>query len=104
VARNAAIDMTRRHACRPATSVADPAELAPPVAGAEHVATVVTVRAALAKLPAPQRELLRLAYFEQLTQSEIAEHLNLPLGTVKSRTHHAMATLRAWLREDAADS
>jgi hypothetical protein len=59
----------------------------------------MTVRAALAQLPAAQRELLRLAYFEQLTQPEIAEQLGIPVGTVKSRTFQAMAKLRAVLHE-----
>ncbi len=101
VARNAAIDMARRRACRPAVSAADPAELAPPATSpTDRVATVVTVRAALAELPAASRELLRLAYFEQLTQREIADRLGIPLGTVKSRTAQAMARLRGILRDD----
>ena len=48
------------------------------------------------------RELVRLAYFEQLTQIEIAERLGLPLGTVKSRTFHALRTLRGLLQETPA--
>jgi RNA polymerase sigma factor (sigma-70 family) len=101
VARNAAIDMARRRACRPAVTTSDPELLAPPASTpTEHVATVVTVRAALTKLPPATRDLLRLAYFEQLTQREIAHRLGIPLGTVKSRTSQAMATLRAMLRDD----
>jgi RNA polymerase sigma-70 factor (ECF subfamily) len=52
------------------------------------------VRRALAGLPPPQRQVLELAYFSGLSQSEIAEHLGEPLGTVKSRTHVALARLR----------
>jgi RNA polymerase sigma-70 factor (ECF subfamily) len=112
VARNAAIDMARRQAVRPATAVAEPEAVAasafgpgPGSAGgsdqlAERVVTSLSVRSALARLPAAQRDLLRLAYFDQLTQPEIAERLGIPVGTVKSRTFQAMAKLRAALREE----
>jgi RNA polymerase sigma-70 factor (ECF subfamily) len=100
VARNAAIDLARREACRPAVPTAEIGQLAPPSpAEAERVTTALTVRAALDRLPAAQREILRLAYFAQLTQPEIAERLEIPLGTVKSRTFQAMATLRAFLQD-----
>jgi RNA polymerase sigma-70 factor (ECF subfamily) len=56
------------------------------------------VHAALSKLSDEQRHVLRLAYFEGLTQSEIAEKLDEPLGTVKARAHRAMARLRDILR------
>jgi RNA polymerase sigma-70 factor (ECF subfamily) len=45
-----------------------------------------------------QRHVLRLAYFDGLTQSEIAAKLDEPLGTVKARAHRAMARLRDILR------
>jgi RNA polymerase sigma factor (sigma-70 family) len=57
------------------------------------------VRAALAKLPDPHREVIELAYFAGYSQSELAERLALPLGTVKSRTFAAMAALRRTLNE-----
>ena len=52
------------------------------------------VRTALEVLPAEQRTVIELAYFEGLSQSTIAERLSLPLGTVKSRTLLAMRRLR----------
>lgn len=52
------------------------------------------VRLALAELPEEQRRTLLLAYFEGLTQTEIAARLNAPLGTVKTRMRTAMTRLR----------
>lgn len=56
------------------------------------------VRVALADLPEPQRVALEMAYFEGLSQREIAERLGQPLGTVKTRTRLAMEKLRDTLR------
>ena len=55
------------------------------------------VRAALASLPPEQRRVLELAYFEGLTQTEIAALTETPLGTVKTRTRLAMNRLRRQL-------
>ncbi len=55
------------------------------------------VRAALQVLPAEQRQVIELMYFAGLSQSKIAARLDLPLGTVKSRTLLAMRRLRAEL-------
>ena len=52
------------------------------------------MRAALRSLPDPYREVIELAYFAGFTQSELAERLALPIGTVKSRTFAAMNALR----------
>ncbi|MFN3918061.1 MAG: RNA polymerase sigma factor [Flavobacteriales bacterium] len=46
------------------------------------------------KLPAEQREIINLAYYCGRTQEEIAEELNIPLGTVKTRTRTALRELR----------
>jgi RNA polymerase sigma-70 factor (ECF subfamily) len=62
------------------------------------------VLAALAELPAEQREALELGYFGGLSQSEIAERTGQPLGTVKTRMRLAMLKLRdrlSLLREEA---
>jgi len=53
--------------------------------------------AALASLPTAERQLIVLAYYRGLSQSELAEALDLPLGTVKSRTRRALAELRRQL-------
>lgn len=56
------------------------------------------VRGAMVALPAEQQTVLELAYFEGLSQSEIAARLQIPLGTVKTRTRSALALLRRSVR------
>jgi RNA polymerase sigma-70 factor (ECF subfamily) len=53
------------------------------------------------ELPAEQLEVIQLAYFEGMTQSEIGKRLNLPLGTVKSRMRLAFGKLRAAIGEQS---
>lgn len=109
IARNRAIDELRRHRARPAppaTSWADAAE-APldPASGTTNgpersVARAMErerVRSALATLPEEQKQVLALAYFQGLSQSQIAAALDLPLGTVKTRIRLAMQKLRQTL-------
>jgi RNA polymerase sigma-70 factor (ECF subfamily) len=55
------------------------------------------VRRALSQLPEDQRQAIWLAYFYGLTQSQIAQQLDLPLGTVKTRIRLGMQKLRALL-------
>jgi len=94
IARKRAIDQLRR---RHANVV--PIEELREIAGddgrelAERYARAVEVRGALERLPSEQREVLTLAYFGQLSQSEIAGRLELPLGTVKARTFRGLRRL-----------
>jgi RNA polymerase sigma-70 factor (ECF subfamily) len=60
-----------------------------------------TVAMAVQLLPLEQRQVIELAYFEGLTQTEIAERLALPLGTVKSRLRLGMGKLREAFEEMA---
>ena len=62
-------------------------------------ADALAVQGALAQLPAPQRQVLELAYFGDYTQSEIAATLQVPLGTVKARASRGMRRLAALLTE-----
>jgi RNA polymerase sigma factor (sigma-70 family) len=99
IARRAAEDIARRENRQPATIT-----LTPGAPG--HVYEDGTpldaweawqVRNALSDLPGDERELVRLTHYVGLTQSEIAEQLGIPLGTVKSRVHRAHRRLAARL-------
>jgi len=68
-----------------------------PESGSALAERASTVRAALAGLPAEQREVIELAYFQGLTHTEIAERLAQPLGTAKSRIRLALQRLRQTL-------
>ncbi|MDQ4019794.1 MAG: sigma-70 family RNA polymerase sigma factor [Actinomycetota bacterium] len=61
------------------------------------------VQEALRQIPDPQREALELAYYGGYTQSEIAERLGEPVGTIKSRMFNGLARLRDLLREERWD-
>jgi RNA polymerase sigma factor (sigma-70 family) len=94
IARKRAIDLLRR---RHANVV--PIEELRDIAGddgrelAERYARASEVRGALERLPREQREVLTLAYFGDLTQTEIADRLGVPLGTVKARTFRGLRRL-----------
>ncbi len=68
-----------------------------PIESAEQRQARDRIQAALATLPPEQRQVLELAYFEGLTQREIAERLSHPLGTVKTRARLALEKLAALL-------
>jgi RNA polymerase sigma-70 factor (ECF subfamily) len=93
-----AVDLVRREERRRAQPLDELPETADTGAAVEEQAWLGVargqVRQALSRLADPHREILELAYFAGYTQSELAERLALPLGTVKSRTFAAMASLR----------
>lgn len=94
VARNVIVDTLRR---TPPPTVAEPPELvsgdAEPPEEAEASWLAWRLHRALAILPEHERPLIELAYWSGLSQSEIAEFLHVPLGTVKTRTRSALARL-----------
>ncbi|MBA3307766.1 MAG: sigma-70 family RNA polymerase sigma factor [Chloroflexi bacterium] len=63
----------------------------------QDAATRTEIRDALGTIPQRERQVLELAYFDGLTQVEIAQRLDWPLGTVKTRTRRALMRLRQTL-------
>lgn len=69
---------------------------------ASRMELMETLKTALAQLPAEQRQAVELAYFEGMTQSEIAAKTGSPLGTVKTRMRSAMQVLKKRLDDGTA--
>lgn len=97
-----AIDTLRRRRASvalPEPDVPPPAALVAPDIWEDVVGRLdaAAVRQALARVSAPQREVIELAYFGGRTQQEIAQEVGIPLGTVKSRVRLGLLALRAEL-------
>jgi RNA polymerase sigma-70 factor (ECF subfamily) len=90
IARTRALDRLRRRVSRRE----EPAEAAPAPTQVPRAVEGLAVRKALASLSPDQRTALELAYYEGLTQTEIAARLDTPLGTIKTRIRTAMIRLR----------
>jgi RNA polymerase sigma-70 factor (ECF subfamily) len=100
VARNAIVDGLRR---TPEPAAEIPETSAPedgPPEQAEASWLAWRVHRALEELPEHERPVIELAYYGGLSQSEIAEYLGLPLGTVKTRTRSALMRLADELEEE----
>lgn len=106
VTRNRAVDEIRSRGRRLRHETASPeeqereipaGEANDPALNAQLAEQARTVRAALTELPPEQRQVIELAYFGGLTQQEISDRLDQPLGTVKTRIRLGMQKLRAAL-------
>ncbi len=93
VARNAIVDRFRTRADVPGEIPDRPSAEPGPADRAEASFVAWQVHRALEELPEKEREVLELAYWSELSQSEVAEFLGIPLGTVKTRTRSALARL-----------
>ena len=100
VARHAIIDRARQRVEPAVAEVADePSAEAGPTEIAEQDWLAFRVRAALERLPERERQVLELAYWSELSQSEVASYLDVPLGTVKTRTRAGLSRLANVLEE-----
>ena len=100
-----AVDLVRREERRRAESLADEREAA---GGTTDEAVWLRyererVQSALKRLPDQQREALELAYYGGFTQSELADRLGQPVGTIKSRMFTGLSRLRDLLAEPELD-
>ena len=107
LARSRAIDRLRSLASRDRTAVAGAREeleqVSDPASDAFRSEQRGLVTDALAQLPDDQKRALILAYFDGLTQSEIAARLGAPLGTVKTRMRSGMMKLKELLANKSVD-
>ena len=109
IAKRVSIDIYRREARRPAGSLDDAAPddtalvTLPPEL--DTLDAVWRVRRAIDALPSDESAIVRMQHLEGMTHSEISEQLEIPLGTVKSRSsraHRKLASLLGHLRESVA--
>jgi RNA polymerase sigma-70 factor (ECF subfamily) len=110
IARNQAIDVLRRRSARPEHNSISWAELppqaTPQVDNLEDLVELALrrdqIRAALTHLSPEQKAALALVYFRGLTHRQVAERLDQPLGTIKTRLRLALKKLREVLGDDRA--
>jgi RNA polymerase sigma factor (sigma-70 family) len=102
-----AVDLVRREERRQADPLTDDAAALEAAERTDEAAWLrferERVQAALKQLPDLQREALELSYYGGFSQSELAERLGVPLGTIKSRMFSGLARLRELLDESAQE-
>jgi RNA polymerase sigma-70 factor, ECF subfamily len=102
VARNAIVDRLRARN-EPPMEAPDLASAEPgPAEHADASFVAWRVHRALQELPDKEREVVELAYWSGMSQSEVADYLNIPLGTVKTRTRSALSHLSQLLEGELA--
>ena len=103
IARNLRIDAFRKEK-RPMPDPNDPAMVPDPIKTSEDIVfsneRADIIKSVLDELPDDQRKVIQLSFFEDMTHSEIANRLNLPLGTVKSRIRLAFQRIKNSLGEE----
>ena len=112
ITRNHAIDVLRRQASKTEQHVIDwEGEIIPndspgpsPADTTEESMQRQRIRSAIGQLPPEQRQVLFMAYFDGYSQTQIADVLKQPLGTVKTRIRLAMQKLRDILKEEQEDT
>jgi RNA polymerase sigma-70 factor, ECF subfamily len=100
ITRNRATDLIRRGRARVRTVGGDSALEPGEEDATGELSRSFDLASALSRLSPVHREVLTLAYFEGLSQSEISRRTNTPLGTVKSRTTSALRALREIMLEE----
>ena len=107
IARRAAIDVHRRESRRPTQTLDEVVPTHPAVVtlppSAEQAYDTWEVRRAVEELPPEEREVVRLQHLDGLTHAEVAVRLDVPVGTVKSRSfraHKRLAGRLGYLREE----
>jgi RNA polymerase sigma-70 factor (ECF subfamily) len=86
IARRTAIDIYRKQSRSLVSDDVDSVDISP---GLDAVWEMFEVRSAVDQLPDDERQVMRLSHFEGLTHAQIAKHMGIPIGTVKSRSHRA---------------
>jgi RNA polymerase sigma-70 factor (ECF subfamily) len=102
VARNAIVDRLRARNEPPSEVPDTPSGEPGPPDRAETSFVAWRVHRALEELPDKEREVVELAYWSEMSQSEVAEYLHIPLGTVKTRTRSALHRLAGLLEGELA--
>ncbi len=102
MARTIGADLRKRPSSRPFSPVEDN-QLPPQPDTADRIVETLMVQDAMESLSPAHREVLMLVNKEGLTQTQIAERLGLPVGTVKTRLFHGLRALRSALAERGYD-